>query len=287
MPVKKLLSRLSHLRGARSGRRQDQSVVAPVLSGAIRFPYGPFHFKTQLPKGVPYSILTSTDLLTWHPIAQDTSRLESIDYLDSEAHKFSHRFYRVLADEVFSTNVIGYASILLPPGFSLIANPLDSPSNSLSALFAGWPDATTLNKFDTRLFRLDANAVQMGKWTHPAETLSPGEGAVFFNPTSDYKSHSFVGTVTLGNLSIPIPAGFSMRSSLVPQPGHLVDDLKFPIAEGDVIHLFDRDGQKYLVHPFEDGKWPAGPPILGVGEAFWVAKTEPGNWTRTLSLPGQ
>lgn len=284
MPVKRLLQ---HLKGARALRRHDQSGVAPVLSGAIRFPYGPFQFKVRLPKGASYSILASTDILTWHPIAEDASRAESIDYLDSAAHKFSHRFYRVLAHDVFSANVIGYASIMLPPGFSLIANPLDSPSNSVSALFTGWPDGTTLNKFDTRFFRLSANEVKADKWANPTETLAPGEGAVFFNPTSDYKSHSFVGTVTLGALSVPVPAGFSLRSSLVPQPGHVVDDLKFPIAEGDVIHLFDRDGQKYSVHPFANGKWTAGPPILGVGEAFWVAKTEPGNWTRTLSLPGQ
>jgi hypothetical protein len=281
MPVRRLFKKLW---GASAPGSDEHRIAAPILSDAVRFPYGPFQFKSKLPKGVPYSIVASTDLINWHPIAQDASRAGSIDYLDSAAHKFSHRFYRVLAHDVASANVIGYASIMLPPGFSLIANPLDSPSNSVSALFTGWPDGTTLNKFDTRFFRLSANEVKADKWANPTETLAPGEGAVFFNPTSDYKSHSFVGTVTLGALSVPVPAGFSLRSSLVPQPGHVVDDLKFPIAEGDVIHLFDRDGQKYSVHPFANGKWTAGPPIVGVGEAFWVAKTEPGNWARSLTI---
>ncbi len=60
------------------------------------------------------------------------------------------------------------------------------------------------------------------------------------------------------------------------------DDLHFPIADGDVIHIFDRDGQKYVLHLYEGGKWTSGPPILSVGESFWVAKTEPGNWIRNF-----
>jgi hypothetical protein len=75
-----------------------------------------------------------------------------------------------------------------------------------------------------------------------------------------------------------------MRSSPVPQPGSLVEDLEFPIADGDVVHLFDRDKQQYVLHPYENGKWTAGAPMISVGEAFWVAKTEPGNWTRTLCV---
>ena len=114
----------------------------------------------------------------------------------------------------------------------------------------------------------------------------PGEGAIFFNPTSDYKSVSFAGEVLQGHLSVPVPGGFSIRSSLIPQPGNLADDLRFPIANGDVIHLFDREQQKYLLHPFEEDKWTAGPPIIGVGEAFWVAKTDPGNWIRSVNSDG-
>ena len=72
----------------------------------------------------------------------------------------------------------------------------------------------------------------------------------------------------------------------MPQPGNLADDLHFPIANGDVIHIFDREGQKYVLHPYEDGKWTAGQPVLSVGESFWVAKTDPGNWIRNFVIEG-
>lgn len=278
MKINSLLQKIGH-------RRRRETLAPPALGEAMRFPYGPFRFKARLPKGREYSILVSADLRTWTEIARGVAGEQAIEYIDSDAFKFSYRFYRLQTGAVYSTNLIGYASVTLPPGFSMIANPFET-SDTVADIFKSWPDGTTLNKFDTRLFRLTENGVKEGKWSHPAERLAPGEGAIFFNPTSDYKSVSFVGEVLLGNLAVPIPAGFSIRSSLVPQPGHLADDLHFPIADGDVIHIFDREDQKYVLHPYEGGKWTAGPPILSVGESFWVAKTEPGNWIRNFGVEG-
>lgn len=254
----------------------------PTLGSGTRFPYGPFRFKTELPKGVRYEIQVASDLERWRTIAEDVSRGTGIEYLDSEASKYSHRFYRVVANEVHSANIIGYASTTLPPGFSMIANPFDAASNAIAELIKGWPDGTTFNKFDTLLFRLSDNAVKHGKWTNPSEKLLPSEGGIFFNPTSDYKSLNFVGDVMQGQLSVPIPAGFSVRSPLSPQAGQLDEDLDFPIGEGDVIHLFDRDEQKYVLYPFEGGKWTSGVPVINLCESFWVAKTEAANWIRAV-----
>jgi len=273
------------IRGKLSGdARRKREFAPPTLGSGMRYPYGPFRFKTELPKGVAYEIQAASDLKHWVTITEDVAHGLGIEYLDSEASKFNHRFYRVVANGGFSTNIIGYASTTLPPGFSMIANPLNAPSNTVAELFKGWPDATTFNRFDTALFQMTDNEVKHGKWTKPTEKLLLGEGGIFFNPTSDYKSLNFVGTVTQGNLSVPIPAGFSVRSSLVPQPGHLHEDLGFPITEGDVIHLFDRDRQKYVLYRFEDGQWKNGSPVVGICESFWVAKTEAANWTRALKL---
>lgn len=282
MSIQELIARVGESRAFRSKARP---IAPPALGDAVRFPYGAFAFKTRLPKGTPYFIEASTDLQNWSFISQDVSTEEGVEYVDSEAFKFGHRFYRLFAGDVPSVNVIGYAAVTLAPGFSMIANPFDGPSNCVAEMFKGWPDGTTLNKFDTRFFRLAENEIKFEKWTNPTEELLPGEGAIFFNPTSDYKAHSFVGDVLQGNLSVPIPGGFSIRSSLLPQPGSL-DDLDFPVANGDVIHLFDRDRQKYVLYPYEEGKWTAGVPVVSVGESFWVAKTEPGNWTRHLTIGG-
>lgn len=265
------------------GGQKRRALAPPTLEEPVRFPYGPFRFRSRVPKGAGYTILASTDLRTWGPTSRGIAKDEIIEYIDSEAFKFAYRFYRLQLGDVLSVNVIGYASVSLPPGFAMIANPFDSPQ-TVGETFKGWPEGTTLNRFDTMLFKLVENGVNSGKWSNPHEKLAPGEGAIFFNPTSDYKSSSFVGDVVQGSLSVPIPAGFSIRSSLVPYPGNLADDLHFPITDGDVIHLFDRERQKYVLHPYQNGRWTAGPPILGVGESFWVAKTAPGNWSYQLEI---
>jgi len=264
-------------------RRKAAPLAPPCLGKAIRFPYGAFRFSTQLPRGTSYEVLACSDLKNWTVIAKEVAGVEPIEYVDSEAFKFSCRFYRVMASAVYSNNVIGYVSFSLPPGFSMISNPLEGASNRVVDTFVAWPDGTSLSRYDTRFFTLKENSVKNDRWSNSSDELMPGEGGIFFNPTQDYKSHSFVGDVLEGNLSVPIPPGFSIRSSLLPLQGSL-DEMNFPISDGDVIHLFDRDRQKYVLHPYENGKWTAGPPVVGLGESFWVAKAKPANWTRNLVI---
>jgi len=259
-------------------------MVPPHLHSAVRFPYGPFQFKFQVPKGASYEIQVSPNLQIWQAMSAGKSNGEPVDYVDSDASKFTYRFYRVLADVVLSDNVVAYVTINVPPGYSMIANPLHAPSSTVGSVFAHMPDGAMLNKFDTRLFKLTENAVKGGKWTNPNETLAPGEGAIFFNPTSDFKNINFTGEVAQGNLLLPISSGFSIRSSQIPKPGRLHSDLGFPIGEGDVVHLFDRDRQNYVIYEYNPKKWDSNPPLVGVGEAFWVGKTKPGNWVQHLVI---
>jgi hypothetical protein len=266
------------------GRKSKAPATAPPrLASAARFPYGPFQFSFQIGKSSPYEIQASPNLQAWDTISSETSTGQPVEYVDSDASKFNLRFYRVLSDAV-SSNVIGYASINVPPGYSLIANPLHAPSNAVSAILPDMPDETALNKFDTHLFKLTENEVKNGKWIHPDETLSPGEGAIFLNPTSDFRNINFVGEVMQGELLLPIASGFSIHSSQVPKPGRLHADLSFPIQEGDVVHLFDRDHQKYVIYEYDRKKWESNPPIVGVGESFWIGKTTPGNWVQNLVI---
>src|SRR6266850_5036202 len=77
-------------------RRRKQQIIPPTLTDVTRFPYGPFRFKAHLPKGTACTILASTDAIHWHALASVTAPAEGLEYVDSEASKFSHRFYRLL-----------------------------------------------------------------------------------------------------------------------------------------------------------------------------------------------
>src|ERR1051326_5793599 len=95
-------------------KEKSEDVAPPNLRNAVRFPYGPFQFKTELPKGTFYEIQTGTDLKIWRTIFDGVAGAETIDYIDSEASEFSYRFYRLVAGKVASRNVIGYVSTTVP-----------------------------------------------------------------------------------------------------------------------------------------------------------------------------
>src|SRR5436305_1085246 len=81
-------------------RKKSEALAPPSLVEAVRFPYGPFQFKTHLPKGAPYEVQSCTDLQNWTSICKEEAAAEQVEYLDSDASKFSYRFYRLLAREV-------------------------------------------------------------------------------------------------------------------------------------------------------------------------------------------
>ena len=256
----------------------------PVLGSPQRLSQGIFQFKFAATPGAEFDVQATGDFKTWISIDKGIASNEATEVVDRHVSNFNCRFYRVVTGEIASVNVLGCVSLTLPPGFSLIANPLDSEINTVSALFKNWPDGTKFSKFNTRMFRLGENSIRNGAWTDPSETFAPGEGAIFFNPTTDYKFHCFVGQVMQGKHSLPLPSGFLICSSMVPQRGSLQEDLGFPIAQGDVVHLFDPENQKYSIYPFGANGWEAGQPVIGLAEAFWVAKTAAANWTREFFI---
>src|SRR6266404_8151767 len=103
-------------------------------------------------------------------------------------------------------------TLIVPAGWSLIANPfyhyrgatvagavLD---NRVAALFSRVPNGTRLYKFDSATERFTENVFRMNRWTKPNETLSPGEGAIIFNPKAQSFDVIIPGNCNLGSLEL-------------------------------------------------------------------------------------
>ena len=59
----KIESFIGKIRENFSGDAGNKGEFAPpILGSGTRFPYGPFRFKTELPKGVPYEVQVASDL---------------------------------------------------------------------------------------------------------------------------------------------------------------------------------------------------------------------------------
>src|SRR5215813_5968974 len=96
-------------------QRQRGESLPLLLNSGVRFPYGAFRFKIQVGKNIPFEIHASSDLKYWQTIVADTAPEDVVEYVDSEAHKFSYRFYRAQVGTTNSLNTYGYATVTLPP----------------------------------------------------------------------------------------------------------------------------------------------------------------------------
>jgi hypothetical protein len=207
--------------------------------------------------------------------------------------------------QVYSVNAVGYVNVSIPPGFSMVSNPLDAGAgnNTVGKLFSNitggvppffkvfsWNE--TANTYNTA-----ANYIPgVGFGTGPAATAEvlPGRGAFVFNPNAAGTAPltlTFVGEVPQGNLSNPIPTGFSIKASQVPQAGKPETLGTLPGALGDKIFRYNKAQQTYYTASnFIPGAgWvPATQPIE-VGEAFFFFRAPQNGaaaWTRTFSVNG-
>jgi hypothetical protein len=179
--------------------------------------------------------------------------------------------------QVYSVNAVGYVNFPAPVGFSLIANPLDNKTgNNLNNLITNVPLGTTIYKFDGASGF--SSSVFFGTWV-PDVTLVPGEGAFINLDTAT--TLTFVGEVMQGALTTPVPAGFSIKSSQVPQSVEL-GTIGFPAGLGDTVYFFRAGAYVSSVWFGGPNFGPAATPA--VGESFFVNATAAGTWSRTFSV---
>jgi len=184
--------------------------------------------------------------------------------------------------QVYSVNIVGYVNVSVPAGFSIIANPLNnSAGNDLNTLIPNAGVGDTIYKWNGSGFDaftyLDPDPAL--RWS-PNTTLVPGEGA--FYSAGAAATVTFVGEVQL-NSTNHLPAGFSLKSSVVPQSDKL-DNLGFPADVGDNVYFFRNGG--YQAATFLDPAIGFAPDAIpAVGEGFFVQKTvAAADWKRSFSV---
>lgn len=191
--------------------------------------------------------------------------------------------------QVYSVNAVGYINIDLPIGYSLVANQLNNGQNKLSDLIPAPVDSMSVTRWLGSGFDTDApNYIDGIGWLGGAggdTKLNPGEGAFIYTPAAT--KLTFVGEVPQGALSNPIPVGYSIKSSQVPQAGTLTQ-LGFTAADSDTIFQWRSNSQNYNpdAPSYLDGiGWLPAEPSIAVGEAFFVFRSgAAGSWNRTFSV---
>jgi len=209
---------------------------------------------------------------------------------------------------VYSLNAVGYVNVTLYPGFNMVADQLQSGTNTIGSLIndaTGQYDHMVVFKWTGTGFQSDtansAVSTFADNWlANGVITLNPGEAAWIKWTNTTPATLTFVGTVPQGTLNTTIAgnASFSMISSQVPQGGDLATDLGFTnFNQGDTMYVFAGSNQSYKVYNYNTNTGNSGylqnftggtgDPILAVGQGFWY-KTGVGapltTWSRTFSV---
>jgi hypothetical protein len=202
--------------------------------------------------------------------------------------------------QVYSVNAVGYVNVNIDPGFNMVSNPLNAADNSIQNLFKGIQgtipgglkvfvlDPTSGQFITIQYDDIDNQYIPVDK---AAALLTPGNGVFVFNPGSTQLKLTFVGEVVQGqNIDNPLPKGFSIKATEVPQDGK-PDVLGLPGQGGDKVFRYNKTTKQYDTYTYDDidNQWisGAGPglPTIPVGEAFFLFRAQSaGTWHRSFDV---
>jgi hypothetical protein len=191
---------------------------------------------------------------------------------------------------VYSVNVVGYYNVTVPAGggLKLLGVQLSSTNTTLASLIKNVPDGTQFFKWSGATFAgfLFEDPGGGGEWSGDTALL-PGQGGFLKNNSGAPLTVTFVGEVGQGSLTNPIPSGYEVEASIVPQAGGLTTVLGLPASDGD--QVFKWTGTTYSGYLYEDpgggGEWSPSQPTVEVGEAFFSRKSAGVNWVRNFTVP--
>jgi hypothetical protein len=190
-----------------------------------------------------------------------------------------------MAQNVYSLNVVGYYNVTIPANsFGMIANQFNTTNNTLASLIPNPPVNTTVYKYNNGWTAYVFDELDLAWSPNGNATINPGEGIMVKNVQATPMTITFVGDVPQGNLTNSLPAGYAVRSSMVPQAGSVSTLLGFPGQPNDTIYKYSGGYTAYVFVEL-DLAWSPSEPAMGVGEAFFSKKIAAENWVRNFTVP--
>jgi len=209
---------------------------------------------------------------------------------------------------VYSLNIVGYATVTVPSGFSILANPLSAGATNGAneiGLLINSEQILTWNAAKST-FNFVSFDSTLGGWIDqnlaPSQppSLPPGVGFFFFNPGNTSTNITFVGQVvpspgTNNANTLNLIPGFSMVGS--PLPANVTNissaPVSLPLIDSMQVLTWDNKNNKYIFSSFDStlGGWidanlsPITAPSYSIGEGFFFYNPKNVNAAWKQSLP--
>jgi len=193
--------------------------------------------------------------------------------------------------QVYSLNIVGYVNTVLPPGLSLIGNPLNAGTNNTAN---GLMSSALANKSQIITFN-GTTYTPYGKsaGSFPALSLPTGTGFFVNNAGAVPVTNTFVGevgpsgTYAGGTNTQSIPLGFSLVTSPLPIGGNITStgpntlNLSASLPNKSQVITFTPPST-YTPFGKSAGAFPSVP--LAVGQGFFINTPSAGsNWVQIIT----
>jgi hypothetical protein len=186
---------------------------------------------------------------------------------------------------VYSLNIVGYVTYTNPVGYRIVANPLNTTNNDVSNLFKSPPALLTIFKRNSAGTGYDSSTFDpdIPGWSAPL-AVDPGTGIWIANPGPGSYVNTFVGEVVLDSTNA-VPAGYSLKSSVIPQAGGIETVLLYPRGNLDTIFFFNGAGYDSSTYDPDVPGWAPSEPNVAVGQGFWIFNNGTAkNWVRHFTV---
>jgi len=192
--------------------------------------------------------------------------------------------------QVYSVNVVGYVNAVAngAGAFTLLANPLDDGTNTVTSLGSALPNKSSVQIWNGSGFNLATKT--NGAWTANL-SIPPGTGFFVKTPAASGSiTNTFVGNVIVapggGQTNKALTPGLALVGSPVPFAGNLNDaygtnslNLGAQLPNKSSVQVWN--GSSFSLSTKTNGAWTVNF-SLGVAQGFFVNAKSATNWTQTL-----
>jgi len=203
----------------------------------------------------------------------------------------------------YSSNIVGYATVSIEPGYNLLANPFNAGVTNGADEIMPILDGEIILTWNGRgFFNYAGYDSGFGGWVAADGTtrtvppsLPPGVGFFLHNPLPVATNFVFIGQVTPGPSSTNhyvFRSGFSLWGSPLPANVTKITNapVNLPVIDGMLILQWN--GSNYIQTGFDsgfggwvgaDGQTPSVAPSYRIGEGFfWFNPIPDGSWDQGL-----
>jgi hypothetical protein len=204
----------------------------------------------------------------------------------------------VAQGNVYSLNIVGYANVSVPAGYSLLANPLSAGATNGANEIMTPIDGEQILTWNGAGYNYVSFDSGFGGWIDASfnaaqpPALPPGKGFFFYNPGAA-TTVTFVGQVVPGpgaTNALALPAGYSLIGSPLPAAA-AVDAAPLSLPKLDGLQMLQWNGKGYVYSSYDSGfgGWvdsafvTKAAPTIGIGEGFFFYN--PGaasSWNQSL-----